>query len=430
MRDFIETLNIGLPSKKLTEWSKLVFLTGASQIGIQAVGFISGILIIRFLPLEEYALYTLANTVLGTMIILSDGGISTGITSIGGKVWKSREKLGSVLSTGLHLRHRFAIGSLIISLPILAYLLIQHEASWLTALFICLAIIPAFYGSLSDSLLVIVPKLHKCILPIQQNSAKVELGRLFLIFTLIIIFPFTYIALFANGIPRLLGNIKLRKIAIPFADPLKPSDPNVEKEILSIVKRIMPGAIYFCISSQITIWVISFFGKTSAVAQIGALGRLSMLLVLIQYLIGAFIEPFFAKMELDKKIVIKRAIQVFVSLSIIICLVIFAVFMLSEPVLWLLGNNYSELNYELVLSITGGGLALLGNTAAILYLSRGWVLNPMILIGISILSIALGAILFELSTLQGVLLFNIFLAVIQIFLHWIYFGYKIIGIED
>ncbi len=192
----------------------------------------------------------------------------------------------------------------------------------------------------------------------------------------------------------------------------------------------MPGAIYFCISSQITIWVISFFGKTSAVAQIGALGRLSMLLVLIQYLIGAFIEPFFAKMELDKKIVIKRAIQVFVSLSIIICLVIFAVFMLSEPVLWLLGNNYSELNYELVLSITGGGLALLGNTAAILYLSRGWVLNPMILIGISILSIALGAILFELSTLQGVLLFNIFLAVIQIFLHWIYFGYKIIGIED
>ncbi|CAM4102205.1 hypothetical protein [Gillisia limnaea] len=430
MRDFIETLNIGLPSKKLTEWSKLVFLTGASQIGIQAVGFISGILIIRFLPLEEYALYTLANTVLGTMIILSDGGISTGITSIGGKVWKSREKLGSVLSTGLHLRHRFAIGSLIISLPILAYLLIQHEASWLTALLICLAIIPAFYGSLSDSLLVIVPKLHQCILPIQRNSAKVELGRLFLIFTFIIIFPFTYIALLANGIPRLLGNFKLRKIANPFADPSKPSDPNVEKEILSIVKRIMPGAIYFCISSQITIWVISFFGETSAVAQIGALGRLSMLLVLIQYLIGTFIEPSFAKMELDKKIIIKRAIQVFVSLSILVCLVVFAVFMLSEPVLWILGNNYSDLNYELVLSITGGGLALLGNTAAILYLSRGWVLNPMILIGISIVSIALGAILFELSTLQGVLLFNIFLAVIQIFLHWIYFGYKIVKIED
>ena len=430
MRDLIENLRIGLSSKKTSEWSKLVFKTGASQIGIQAIGFISGILIIRFLPLEEYAMYTLANTVLGTMIILSDGGISTGITSIGGKVWKNREKLGSVLSTGLHLRHRFAIGSLVISLPILAYLLIQHEASWPTTLLICLAIIPAFYGSLSDSLLVIVPKLHQCILPIQRNSAKVELGRLFLIFTFIIIFPFTYIALFANGIPRVLGNIKLRKIAIPFADPLKPSDPNMEKEILSIVKRIMPGAIYFCISSQITIWVISFFGETSAVAQIGALGRLSMLLVLIQYLIGTFIEPLFAKMKLDKKIIIERAIQVFISISLIVFLIIFAIYLFSTPVLWVLGNNYSELNYELVLSITGGGLALLGNTAVILYLSRGWVLNPAILIGISIVSIGLGAFLFELSTLQGVLLFNIFLAIVQILLHWLYLGYKIIRIEN
>jgi O-antigen/teichoic acid export membrane protein len=430
MGDLIENLRIGLPSKKILDWSKLVFLTGASQIGIQAIGFISGILIIRFLTLDQYAMYTLANTVLGTMIILSDGGISIGITSIGGKVWKNREKLGSVLSTGLHLRHKFAIGSLVISLPILAYLLFQHEASWLTILLICLAIIPAFYGSLSDSLLVIIPKLHQCILPIQRNSAKVELGRLFLIFTFIIIFPFTYIVLFANGIPRVLGNIKLRKIAFPFADPSKPSDPNVKKEILAIVKRIMPGAIYFCITSQITIWIISFFGKTNAVAQIGALGRLSMFLVLIQYLIGTFLEPLFAKMELDKKIIIKRAIQVFVSLSSLVCIVVFAIFMLSKPVLWVLGDNYSELNYELVLSITGGGLALLGHTAAVLYMSRGWVLNPMILIGISIASIGLGAILFELSTLQGVLLFNIFLAVVQTLLHWLYFGYKIIRIED
>ena len=124
----------------IANWGKLISITGSSQVIVQAVGFASGILIIRLLPVQEYAFYTLANTMLGAMTILSDGGISTGVMAQGGKVWEDKQKLGKVLVTGLQMRKKFAVVSMIISLPILLYLLIHNGASWLTSFLIILSI--------------------------------------------------------------------------------------------------------------------------------------------------------------------------------------------------------------------------------------------------------------------------------------------------
>lgn len=85
---------------------KLFIVTGGAQILIQAIGFISGIMVIRLLSPQEYAYYVLANTVLGTMVVLADGGVSSGVMSQGAKVWQDKIKLGLVFSTGIHLRKK------------------------------------------------------------------------------------------------------------------------------------------------------------------------------------------------------------------------------------------------------------------------------------------------------------------------------------
>lgn len=85
----------------------MIFITGGAQVLVQLTGLISGILIIRLLPTNEYAFYTLANTMLGTLAVLAGGGISTGGMSEGGKVWRDKARLGGVLATGLKLRRKF-----------------------------------------------------------------------------------------------------------------------------------------------------------------------------------------------------------------------------------------------------------------------------------------------------------------------------------
>ena len=196
----------------MLNWGKLISITGTSQVIVQAVGFASGILVIRLLTVQEYAFYTLANTMLGAMSLLSDGGISTGVLAQGGKVWKDKKKLGKVLVTGLNMRKKFGVISLVVSLPILFYLLIHNGASWLTSFLIIISVIPAFFATLSDALLEIPLKLNQSILPLQKNQILVSFGRLLLLCITIFIFPFGYISILSGGIARIYGNIKLKKI--------------------------------------------------------------------------------------------------------------------------------------------------------------------------------------------------------------------------
>jgi hypothetical protein len=144
MRGVVQYINDNPIWLRIINQGKLVTLTAGAQVLIQGIGFISGILIIRILPTHEYALYTLANTMLGIMILLADGGITTGVMAQGGKVWQNNDRLGAVIATGLDLRKKIAIASVLISAPILIFLLHHHMASWFMSCLIFITILPAF----------------------------------------------------------------------------------------------------------------------------------------------------------------------------------------------------------------------------------------------------------------------------------------------
>jgi hypothetical protein len=410
---------------KTLYWGKLISLTSFAQVLVQAIGFLSGILIIRLLPVEEYALYTLANTMLGTMTVLANGGISAGVMAQGGKVWKDREKLGIVLATGLDLRRKFAIFSLLISIPVLIYLMMQHGASWLTATMITLSLIPAFYAALSDSLLEIVPKLHQVITPLQKNQVGVGLGRLALNAGLLFFFPWTAFALIANGLPRIYGNYRLKQIAKPYATPRLKPDPKVRKEILNIVKRMMPGAFYYAFSGQITIWLISLLGESTSIAQLGALGRFSVLFSLFQVILNTLIVPRFARLENKKSLLTIRSMQ---SVGVIILLLIITIVLanaLSDQLLWILGSEYSGLNNELLLSLTSAGIVVVNGLIFSLCSSKGWIIHPAIPIIQNILGIITGTLVFNISTLTGVLYMGILLASFSLSMNLIHGIYRL-----
>src|SRR4051794_41514805 len=68
---------------------------------VQGIGFLSGILIIRSLTQQEYAYFTIANTMQGTLNLLADIGISAGVVSIGGRGWQGQSRLRGIINTGV-----------------------------------------------------------------------------------------------------------------------------------------------------------------------------------------------------------------------------------------------------------------------------------------------------------------------------------------
>jgi O-antigen/teichoic acid export membrane protein len=375
--------------------------------------------VIRLLSFEEYAFYTLANTILGTMTLLADGGITAGVYSQSGKVWKDKVQLGRVISSGLDLRRRFAVFSLIVSVPILLYLLRHHGASWLMATMIGISLVPAFLANLSSAILIIVPKIHQDIPQILKNDVEVGMGRLILTTVLIFIFPFTFLALLANGLPRIYGNLQLKKIASPYLIRQDPSKI-IQKRLLKTVKRMLPGVIYYCFSGQIMLWLISFFGNTTALAQLGALARIAVILGVISSLSQTLVIPRFARLVEEKEKLAKYYLRVFSVFILVITIFIGAGYLFANEILWILGDKYSGLQIELLLVLVGGGLSLLSGILFELNICRDWIINPLLSISLSVGAIILGAIVLDISSLKGVLIFNILLALIQLLTNGLY----------
>lgn len=410
---------------RILYWAKNISITGIAQIVIQVVGFLSAILIIRLLPVEDYAFYTIANTMLGAMTILSDGGISTGVMAEGGKVWKDPIKLGKVAATGLAMRRRFAIISLIITFPILVSLLLKNGCSWLTAVLIFLSLIPAFYAALSDSIYKTAPSLHQVIKPIQKNQVSVGVLRLLMTGITVFIFPFAYIAILASGIPRMYGNVELKKIGLEFIDYDQEPDPKIKKDILLVVKKILPESIYFILSSQITIWLISIFGNTTNVAQIGVLGRFAVVFTMLGYIINSLFTPRFARSEVKKK----RLIHIFIQLQGILFslsfITIAGFYIFDNQLLWILGDAYKGLKTELLLIAISGGIGFISSSTNILLASRSIIVPPAIYITIAIITQIITAIFLPLHQVSGVIQFSIFTVLVLYLVRIFYLFYYI-----
>lgn len=423
MAQIIQKLQSYPNYQKVASWAKLLSLTGFAQVIVQVSGLVAGIIVIRLLPTNEYAFYTLANTMLGTMTVLADGGISSGIMASGGRVWKDKNALGAVITTGMTLRRRFALITLAILIPALSYLLLHVGASWLTIIAIVCSLVLAFWAALSDSLLEVAPKLHQDIKPLQRNQLFVGIGRLIITGLLLLLSPFAWLALLGNGIPRIYGNFKLKAISGKFAGANQPESPEVKKDILKIVRRVLPGSIYYCFAGQISVWLISIFGNNLSVAQIGALGRLATVLSLFTTVFNILIIPRFARAgadQLKKNFVLIISVLFFTGIGLFFLSELFATLFLK-----LLGPNYVGLETELVLCFMSGYVGVVSGALYHIGLSRGWVLNPIIIIATNLVFMLIGIRLFDISVLREVIYFQLFTGIVPALLSIGFCYYKV-----
>lgn len=410
---------------KIFEWGMLLSVMGSAQMMIQGLGLLSGFLIVHMLTTEEYAYYTLAYTMFGTLVALADAGISNGVLAHGAKNWQDEKALGEVVVTGIELRRKFAIISLGVSFPILMVLLTRHGAAWQFSLLILLALGPTFYASLTEDLLEIPSKLHQDIITLQKNQLFANAGRLVFLAVGLFALPWAAIAILANGLPRIWANIQLRKIAGKFTDFSMPVKPQIRIDILKMVKRALPGAIYYCLSSQLSIWLISIYGNTESIAQIGALGRLAAILTVVGAIFSTLIVPRFARQPENASVLLRSFCFVMLVLAAICVIGTGLAYLFPDQMLFLLGKNYGGLHNELFLSVLGNCVSMVVGVVYALLISRTWILMPVINITLSILMQILLITTLDLSNTKGVLIYSLLNSLWALAMFAAYFFFRI-----
>src|SRR5467141_2084305 len=148
--------------------AKIVGNFAIVQAIVQIIGFLSGILLVRTLEQREYAYFTIANTMQGTINLLADIGISVGLVSIGGRVWQDRHRFGQLINTALGLRKKLGAIAILAVTPILFAMLAKNGASLsYTALLVALVLVSVLV-ELSIGVFGVVPRLRSDITVIQR----------------------------------------------------------------------------------------------------------------------------------------------------------------------------------------------------------------------------------------------------------------------
>src|SRR5947208_3951953 len=234
------------------------------QATVQLIAFSSGILLVRWLPQHEYAFYTIANAMQAALMLLADIGISVGLVSIGGRVWQDRYRFGELINTGLAVRRKLAAASVIIVAPILYAMLTKNGASSVYTLLLIAFVLAGFSIQLSVDVFSVVPRLHSDIGRIQKIDFICAIFRLLLILGLVYFFATAGLAVAIASAAFLLQYFLLRAYAAKIVDLKANENADDRREIVRLIKKLAANSLFYCFQGQITVFLISFFGRHAA----------------------------------------------------------------------------------------------------------------------------------------------------------------------
>ena len=406
-----------------TAWTTLY--TAVSQGLVQALGFVAGVVIIRTLSPEQYAYYAIVTAGLGTMTVLGDGGVSSGVLAQGGAVWQDRGLLGRVIATGLVMRARLALLSVLVGVPLMGVLLRHQGAGPIESILIPLSIVPLFVATVSGHLLETASRLHQQLAPLQWIQVAANGLRVLLVVALLPLLPLAGFASIIAAAPQWWANWRLRQLADRYADWRTGSDPEIRARIGAQVRRSLPGAVYYAISGQLTIWLISVFGNSPSVAAVGALGRLAALLTVLTSVFGTLAVPRFARIPAAERGLIRhRYLQLQGLLAVLTCIPVAVLAIFPRAALSILGSRYTGLPHEAILMGLSSAAAILAGAAFSLGAARGVVAPPALTIAYSFATQVSLVLLLPVGTISGVIWIGLLSGVAQWFLHALYFEWR------
>jgi len=377
------------------------------QLFVQLIGFATGILIVRHLEQREYAFFTIANTMQGTINVLADIGISIGLISIGGRVWQDRHRFGELVSTGLKLRRRLGAASVLIVTPVLYLMLVKSGASVFYAATLIVAVLGGLYVQLSSGVLDVVPRLHSDFRQIQKIDFTGSLARLVIIGALTLVFLNAGLAVFVGSGMLLLQYLMLRRYVAGMIDLQAGENAEDRKAMLGFIRSRAANAMFFCVQGQITIFLITFFGhRVGAVAEVGALGRLAMIFSVLGNLLTNIFAPAFARCQRREQLGRLYA-GIVAGVAGFTLFVLGGAALLPDAFLFVLGSKYAHLQDALLLMVGVAVLNMMASTLWTLNASRAWIVGSWLYIPLTIGTQLLLIPFSKFSSVEGVLTFNL-----------------------
>ena len=374
-----------------------------------------GLICVRLLPISEYAKFAVLFGYMGTLTVLLDVGVSGTLAPLVGEQIENLELIANYVASIRKLALRLYLIVIPLAIPVF-YVLVRKQpwSLWVVSQMVLVLMVIAWFARVSSS--------YGAVLILRRDRAAYyriqimgSLGSLTLLALFWVIHAINiYVCVLLNVAQILFIALSYYNKARRLLGVQGVTSAAREKLIIRLAVPNLPDTLFYALQGQITLMLITLVGHTSSVADVGALSRLSQILVVLSQMNPILVEPFFARLPVAK---LKRTylLAAFVAMTGSTVLVLLAYFF-PAVFLYILGPKYSHLQKEVVLVILASAIRYMQGILWVIHSSRRFVYwwvslsNIIITVLVQIVFIATR----DLSTVHSVLLLNVASAIVAL----------------
>ena len=377
--------------------------------GIAIAGrLLFGFVCVRLLPIPEYAKFAVVYGFLGTLSVLMDLAFSGTLFPLVGERIDDRNLIASYVASLRQLAHWVYLG--VAPFAVVVYPLIVRRQHWswqVVAAMVAVLLVASWYSRVSGT--------YGAVLILRRDrgywyraqvisnwGALALLGACWFVHSLNA-FSAILINLAATIYVSLAYYLRANRLLGVTGRPTK----ELRHAIIHLALPNTPLGIFNALQGQISLVLITLFGRTTAVAGVGALSRLGQIFLLFGMMSPLLIEPYFARLPEDR--LTRNYIGALTAVGCFCVSMTLVSAYLPQVFLWILGHKYSGLRHEVVLMIATSSLSFFSSVIWVIHSARRFVYwwNSLMVIIITVAVQALFIWKMDLSTVRAVLILSL-----------------------
>jgi O-antigen/teichoic acid export membrane protein len=355
------------------QWSRLSVEFALSQAVGQSAGLISGLIYVRLMPVDQYALYAMSLTALTFISTGSDLGLTSSLNYF----WRERggERCGvePIITAVQRLRSVLLVLASFVSGALLLKATSEQNLS-VIGVFACFGLVIATVSArLRPTLDIQLMRLEGMQRESYYCEAAGSITRLLGSVAMIVTGITTALFGLAGG---LLGSLSMLAAVRSFAGTPRSKSQAVESETWGkLLAYIIPTAfttLVYMAQLPVVLWLALTFGGKTLLAETFAVGRIGAIYGLMGIFVSVVIAPRLARISEDAHFARLMGLFLLVLVLLSIGAIIIA-YLAPTALLLLIGPKYAHLYREVVLSIAAASFDLLTAFLAMANRMRGWV---------------------------------------------------------
>lgn len=374
-----------------------------AQVGTQVLSFAAGVIVVRELSTAGYAQYAICTAVLAAMLLLSDSGISATLMAGGAALLDDRTRFTGHFKAALVSRWGFSVPIVGAGAVWTYFLLTANESDDFGAVTSVTLTLVSVFASLDVSLQQVVHRLHLQlgvlrVLAVGQAGLRLVLTAAGL---LVNVHNPQYFLL-VMAISSVAADVFIRFASRKYLD----RDARMDRQALPKYRRslakTLPMVALLIAGEQVFLGLISTAGTTESLSTFTALSRFGVLFLVLNSLVSDMAAPLVARAAPDRRSILLRIGGTVAGYGALSAALIAGVWLMSGPILGLLGPRFHGLTIELTLVAVGYATYNMGYCLNYLSQARGWLAGSWSYAPLIVIWGLLTAFCFDLSDLRQV----------------------------